>query len=168
MIELLRTYAPSIALLTVLGGLVLVNLTASQPLLAHQRQLVAGEAGGLAVDIGGRLDGPLRPGVTRYLDLTFRNPSTRTVLITSVTVSLVTVAAREPEAHRPCPPTDFVVDSATLPPLAVGAGEVVRLSDSGVPRTAWPSVRMLDTAVNQDGCRGSVLTLDYRAAGEVR
>lgn len=168
MIELLRAHVSSIALLVALSGLVLMSLTASQPLQAQQRREIDSGSGALAVDIGGAVDGPLRPGVTRYIDLTVRNPSNQDVVITSVAVSLVRVTTVGEPPARPCPPTDFALSAGTLGPLALGAGDVLELSGSAIPRTSWPLIEMLNTSVNQDGCKGAVLTLGYHASGEVR
>ena len=167
MIELLRAHAPLIALLVGLGGLIMVSMTASQPLLAHQRHPVDGRTGVLAVQIGGTLDGPLRPGGTRHLDLTLTNPSAQDV-ITSVSVSVTSVSTRDAAGARPCLTGDFETRPGRLGSLAVAADGAVTLSTAGVPRADWPAVHMVNAPVSQDACRGAELSLTYQAEGVVR
>jgi hypothetical protein len=38
----------------------------------------------------------------------------------------------------------------------------VTLSQAGVPPADWPTIAMLDTASDQDGCAGAVLALHYQ------
>ena len=167
MTDLLRQHAMSLALLVSLGGLMLLSLTASQPSRAREVSLGV-RPGGVSVGLGGGFAGALRPGATGLLDLTFSNPSTRDVTVTSVTVTLVSVTAPAVTDDRPCTAGDFAVSSGRLPPVRVDAGQSVALAPSGAPRRTWPFVHMLDTAVNQDGCKGATLGLAYRARGEVR
>lgn len=167
MMDLLRLHAMSLALLVTLGGLVLVSLSASQPSRAREVSL-DGRPGAMSIDLGGTYSGVLRPGATGPLDLTFNNPSARDVMVTSVSVTLVSVAAPGATDDRPCTVEDFVVSSGRLPPVRIDAGQSVTLAGSGVPQHTWPFVHMLDTTANQDGCQGAMIGLDYRAQGEVR
>jgi hypothetical protein len=48
----------------------------------------------------------------------------------------------------------------TLPPSSL-----IGFQDLNIPQAAWPRVAMRNRAVNQDGCRGAKLRLDYTAFG---
>ena len=50
----------------------------------------------------------------------------------------------------------------TLPP-----GRTSSLSDLSLPSGQWPQVGLLNTSVNQDGCKGATLTLDFTGSGVV-
>ena len=50
----------------------------------------------------------------------------------------------------------------TLPPQATTS-----LSALSVPSTQWPQVGLRNTSVNQNGCKGASLTLEFSASGKV-
>ena len=49
----------------------------------------------------------------------------------------------------------------------VGAYESTSLSARGIPSSQWPQIRMLNTAANQDGCKGATLTLSFTGSSTV-
>lgn len=153
--------------LVCVAGLVLLGVTASQPHREGELSLTV-ESGTVPIGLGGAFDQPLRPGTTRYLDLTFHNPSAWDVAITSVSVSIVAVTAPHAVNGLSCLATDFVGSSGRLTPVVVGAGQSVVLSGSGAPQATWPSVHLVNASVNQDGCKGATITVGYSAVGEVR
>jgi hypothetical protein len=46
-------------------------------------------------------------------------------------------------------------------PLAIHGRNPVSLASLGVPESAWPRIRMIDSSVNQDGCKGATLAFAY-------
>jgi len=110
----------------------------------------------------------MSPGVHVPLDLRMQNTSK-----TSMAVHDLVVVVRRVDAHRatdrlPCLAEDFTVDQApdtvdlTLPPRATTS-----LSALSVPSAQWPQVGLRNTSVNQDGCKGASLTLEFSASGTV-
>lgn len=117
--------------------------------------------------ISGNLAGSLAPGVAVPLDLTLTNPNNQKLSITnlSVTIKSVTKAANAPAGS--CSTSDYAVTQYSGPyPLAVAANATTRLSAQVSSNTKWPQVRMLDTAANQDGCKGATVTLAYSGFGQ--
>jgi hypothetical protein len=118
--------------------------------------------------ISGDLSGMLSPGVSRPLDLTLSNPNKKPLSVTNLTVSVQTVTRTSYAiAYRlPCGADDYAITQYSGPyPLTVPAGRSASLSGLGVPSAAWPKVAMLDTATNQDGCKGAALALAYSGSG---
>jgi Bacterial Ig-like domain len=114
---------------------------------------------GLGVE--GSLVGQLSPGVSLPLALTISNPNTKTVQVTSLHV-----AAQELSTKAGCTAganlqlTQSNISETT--PVAVPAKGKVTLPSSGA--TA-PRVLMLDTAFNQDACKGATFTFAYTVGG---
>lgn len=150
-----------------IGVTMLVTLSASQSVRGREALLDV-DPGEVLVSIVGGPEGPFSPGVVRHLDLTFTNSSMEDVVLTSVFVVVASVSAPRAGVGRPCLSSDFVASPGRLASTSVPAGRSVALSDTGLPRASWPSVRMVNSSVNQDGCKGAVVELDYRAVGEVR
>jgi len=62
---------------------------------------------------------------------------------------------------------DYAVTQYSGPyPLAVPAHGNATLSSLGVASGKFPQVQMIDTATNQDGCKGATLTLAYSGSGQ--
>jgi hypothetical protein len=126
-------------------------------------------ANGKAFTISGNLSGPLAPGVSRPLDLALSNPNNSPISVTNLTVTVQSVARTSYAiAHnQPCGPTDYrITQYGGQYPLTVPAGGNASLSGLGIGSSAWPAVAMLDTASNQDGCKGATVTLAYSGAGQ--
>ncbi|MGZ0151928.1 COG1470 family protein [Kribbella sp. WER1] len=124
---------------------------------------------GKAFGISGNLTGQLAPGVGRPLDLTLTNPNKKPISVTNLTVALSSVT-RTPYAishNQPCGLADYkVTQYAGTYPLTVPGNGSVALSGLGVPAAAWPRVAMLDTASNQDGCKGATVGFTFSGAGQ--
>ncbi|MEV6416804.1 hypothetical protein [Kribbella sp. NPDC051718] len=126
-------------------------------------------AGGKPFTISGSPSGALAPGVSRPLNLTLTNPNNKPLSITNLTVTVQTVTRTAYAiAHsQPCTAADYaVVQYSGSYPLTVPANGSTSLSSLGVSTSAQPKVSMLNTALNQDGCKGVTLTLAYSGSGQ--
>jgi len=81
-------------------------------------------------------------------------------------VAVVVIHAPRADADHPCSAADFQVRE-------LSGGGVLRLAHDSVntlsglklPTANWPAVGMLNRPVNQDGCKGASVTLEYEASG---
>jgi hypothetical protein len=96
----------------------------------------------------------LSPGVDALLNLSFSNPNTLpiTVAASSVQVTLTTSVPT-------CSAANYRVLRGLRTDVVVPAGATVSLSSLGIATRRWPLLTMLDTATNQDACRGVALAL---------
>ena len=107
--------------------------------------------------ISGSPEGLMFPGApARRIPLALSNPNTAPIYVTSLTVS---AASENPD----CPVEENLLitqsDASSLIPVLVPAGGSVTLPAQGV--TA-PSVQLIDlTAINQNGCKGTIFLLRY-------
>jgi hypothetical protein len=121
--------------------------------------------GGRPFTISGSVTG-LAPGVARPLDLTLANPNNKALAISNLTVTVQSVT-RVTSATLPCSTADYAVTQYSGPyPLSVPANGSASLSSLGVAPALRPQVKMIDTATNQDGCKGATLTLAYSGSGQ--
>lgn len=130
-----------------------------------QVQLVVSTSG-KAFAVSGNLSGLLAPGVKLPLDLTMTNPNKKALSVTnlSVTIKSVTKAAGR---SGTCTAADYSVTQYSGPyPLTLPGNGSATLSGLGVASSAWPQIKMLDTAYNQDGCKGATLTFAYSGSGQ--
>jgi hypothetical protein len=110
----------------------------------------------------------LSPGVAVPLDISFTNPHAVPLTVSDLRVTLKRIDAPAADGAHPCSSEDFeltqLVGSVrlTLPPRTTSG-----LRELHLPVPAWPQVALRNRAVNQDGCKGATLTLDYRARGEL-
>lgn len=120
--------------------------------------------------LSGAVVEPLTPGTGVPLDLRLTNPGPRPVTVTGLTVAVRRVdrTAAAVAAGLPCTPADYAVTAYTGGRLTLGAGRTTSLTGAGVPPAHLPRVTMLDTASDQDGCRGARLTLSLSGTGRVR
>lgn len=121
---------------------------------------------GKAFTISGNVSGLLAPGVSRPLDLALTNPNNKPVSVTNLTVTVQAVV-RAVSAVGPCGTADYAVTQYSGPyPLTVPGSGTASLSTLGVAPSALPKLTMLNTATNQDGCKGATLTLAYSGSGQ--
>ena len=119
-------------------------------------------------EITGSPTKPMSPGVHVPLDLRMQNTSKTSMSVHDLVVVVRRVDAPRATERLPCLAEDFTVDQApdgidlTLPPQATTS-----LSALSVPSTQWPQVGLRNTSVNQDGCKGASLTLEFSASGTV-
>jgi hypothetical protein len=119
--------------------------------------------------ISGNLSGALAPGLSRPLDLTLANPNKKPLSVTNLTVTVKTVTrtAYAIAHNQPCTTADYAVTQYSGSyPLTVPANGSASLSSLGVSTSARPQVSMLNTALNQDGCKGATLALAYSGSGQ--
>jgi len=111
---------------------------------------------------------PMSPGVLVPIDLRLQNTNKTAMTVTDLEVVVRAVDAPNATAELPCLVEDFTVSQVpegldlTLPPEATSS-----LSGLSVSSTEWPHVSMLNTSVNQDGCKGASLILDFSGSGVV-
>jgi len=167
---LLRPPTWAAALAGGVGTAMLLSLSSSQwhdEAPAADRTTVA-----VAVDaadplaLEGWLGATLSPGTTRPMDLTMSNPHDRAVVLTELVVTVVAVEAPADTASQPCTVADFGTSPSRLDPLTLPPRTTTTLRAAGVERHRWPTVSMLNTDQNQDGCRGAALTLSLRAVSD--
>ena len=127
---------------------------------------VGGVHGSSSITITGDTEGLLVPGSTLPIDLSLDNPNDFDYTVQHLTVTVSAVHAPQSSTNRPCSPADFAVS-----PLAegieftIGSGTEDSLSGLAVAQDNWPTVGMINRPVNQNGCKGATLTLDYDASG---
>lgn len=118
--------------------------------------------------ISGNLGAPLSPGATIPLNLSITNPTNKSLALSSLSVSVASVTRTQAAvaAGLPCTPDDYVVTNYSGKyPLTVPVGTST-LQSLKLSQDQWPRIAMLDTSLNQDGCKGATLQLAYSGAGE--
>ncbi|MCX2747697.1 hypothetical protein OOZ51_07690 [Arthrobacter sp. MI7-26] len=118
--------------------------------------------------ISGGPAGLLTPGSAVSIDLQLANPGNSSLNVTGLTVSVtgVTRTLQAAANNRPCNPSDYVVTQFSGSyPISAPPGNS-SLSTSGIPAARWPQIGMLDTSLNQDGCKGATLQLSYSGTGQ--
>ncbi len=143
------------------------NDSSGTPRYAYASVQLVISSGGKPFTISGNLSGLLAPGVSLPLDLTLTNENNQTVSISNLTVTVQIVTAPAATVTHQCSPADYAVTQYNGPyPLAVPANGHASLSSLGVVSGTFPQVKMIDTATNQDGCKGATLTLAYSGSGQ--
>ncbi len=118
--------------------------------------------------IAGTLARPLRPGDMYPLDLALTNLGGVAMTVVDLHVTISHVTAPAATASRPCTVNDFAaVQLADGFSLDLGPAESTSLNARGIPSSQWPQVSMLNTAANQDGCKGATLTLSFTGSSTV-
>jgi len=118
--------------------------------------------------ISGDVAEPFFPGGSAPLDLEISNPLDTDLSVSDLVVEVDAVDAPNATDDLPCTVDDFAVEQLSLRhDLIVAAGTTTALTDLGVPAEDLPRVLMLDTASNQDGCKGASFALAYSAVGRI-
>ena len=111
----------------------------------------------------GNIGSRLYPGDAPVaIDVSLSNPHDYRLTVTTLTVSLRSVSAPHATSSLPCTKADFAVRGYTGRGFTAPAGPG-NLAHDHVLRSRWPRVAMLDRPVNQNGCMGALLRLDYHA-----
>ncbi len=121
----------------------------------------------LPYSIDGSIATLLYPGGSPSpIDLSFTNPNpggsgAAGVRVGRLTVKVSAVSAPAATALRPCTVSDFAVTqfSGTYP-FEIPEGRST-LQSLGFAEDTWPTVRLVNRRVNQDGCKGATITLAY-------
>jgi hypothetical protein len=112
------------------------------------------QSGGMPFQISGNAPGLLYPGAApQTIPVTLTNPNSVPIDVTSVTVSLTSPSGVCDAS------TNFQLIQSSVSstqPVVVGANASVTLTGAQAP-----SIQMLDTSANQDGCESVKLTLSY-------
>ena len=124
-----------------------------------------GQSGDLrAFRVVGNVPGALEPGLGASIDLKFTNPNGRAIRITSVTATIDSLDAPFSTPTLPCTASDYAITQLSgAASITVPARSTRTLSQLGVPQSEWPEFRMRNTALDQDGCKGATITIDYAA-----
>jgi hypothetical protein len=110
----------------------------------------------------------LAPGSAVPINLQLTNPGNSSLNVTGLTVSVtgITRTAQAVANNRPCNPSDYtVVQFSGTYPISAPPGNS-SLSGSGIPAAQWPQIKMLNSSLNQDGCKGATLQLSYSGTGQ--
>ncbi|WP_156870067.1 hypothetical protein [Sporichthya polymorpha] len=125
----------------------------------------ASAAPGLPLTLTGLPATTLRPGITAPIDVELTNNNATDLAVEALGVDLAIAAAPNATGRLVCTVADFDVTPYTGPTLTLPAGTTRTLSELGIPAAQWPRVRMLNTPVNQDGCKNAALRFTYGATG---
>ncbi|MFF2318804.1 hypothetical protein ACFVTE_21370 [Arthrobacter sp. NPDC058097] len=125
-------------------------------------------AGKRAFTISGSPVMPLAPGSSSPIDLQLNNPNNGTLAVTNLTVSIAGIA-RTTQAitkNLPCTTADYELTqfSGSYPFTAVSGTS--SLSGNGILQAKWPRIKMLNTSINQDGCKGATILFAYSGTGQ--
>jgi hypothetical protein len=113
--------------------------------------------------ITGSPTGELSPGGPALpIELTLKNPNDQSIRISNITVQVVGTSA-----GSDCDSSNFAVQQFTGSyPLTIGANKAKSFRQLSVAKTSWPSVRMVETGLNQDACKDVQVSLAYSGFGE--
>ena len=105
--------------------------------------------------MSGGTNGLLVPGTSQGIDVSITNPNPSPITVSSVAVTVATDAGSCPVA------TNFAIVHGLMANATVPANSTKSLSDLGLAKAKWPTVSMLETNANQDGCKGAKLTFAF-------
>lgn len=103
----------------------------------------------------------LSPGITSPINLSISNTFKRDLTVAGLSVALVSTS------NPSCATSNFVVTQYSGPSsLVVPHMSKRTLAQLGVPRSQWPSVKMINLLhTNQDTCKNVTLNLTYTGSG---
>jgi hypothetical protein len=122
--------------------------------------------------IAGNVATRLYPGnPPARINVNFTNPNAgnggygaRGVRIESLTMTISAVSAPAATRLLPCSISDFAVTQLSgVYPFLIPHG-TSSLKSLGFAEATWPSVRLVNRRVNQDGCRGATIKLSFAGA----
>jgi hypothetical protein len=118
--------------------------------------------GGGSFTISGGVSTVLEPGVTAPIGLTVSNPTDRPIRITGLSIAIASVGAPRATSALPCTSADFAVSQPQVAgALTVPANSSRTLQQLGLTGSQLPSLGMLNSIENQDGCQGAAVRLSY-------
>jgi hypothetical protein len=149
-----------------IGATIGASAGVSQPTAVVVQLLV--QSSNKTFSISGNLATPLTPGAKLPLNLIISNPNNKSLALNSLSV-VITAINRAPAAVAAglqCTAADYVVTNySDSYPLDVPVGSH-SLYSLRVAEALWPQIAMLDTTLNQDGCKGATLQFAYSGAGQ--
>jgi hypothetical protein len=119
-------------------------------------QATAGTTANITVNQTSSVSGlyPGGPGVT--LSGNFDNPNAGSVQISSITAVVSSISGGGTDATKPaCTPADFSIGGAV--------GTTTVPSGTGVGAWSGLTIQMVNTAANQDNCKGATANITYTA-----
>jgi hypothetical protein len=121
-----------------------------------------GTGGVTPFGIAGDVSGLLHPGESAPIDLTLTNPNGRPIRVTSLSVAIASVTAPQATVIRPCGIADFAVAQLSgAASFTIPAHSSRTLTALGLAPAQMPSLSMINSADNQDGCKGATVGLSY-------
>jgi hypothetical protein len=106
------------------------------------------------------------PGIQVPIELRFTNGQPKPMTISRLRVSIEQLDTPHADSGHPCTLEDFELTQVSgyeewilLPNSTIGLREL------GLAPSKWPQITMRNRPVNQDGCKGAKLTLNYSAHG---
>jgi len=121
----------------------------------------------LPYTVGGSTTAPLYPGGRPSpIDLSFSNSNAggsgaAGVLVANLIVRISAISAPAATPQRPCRASDFAVTQFLgAYPFQIPEGSST-LQSLGFPENTWPTVRLRNRPVNQNGCKGATVMLAY-------
>jgi hypothetical protein len=143
-----------------------VNATGGTFRAAIQLALKVSPAIAAPIGVAGSVTG-LAPGLSMPLDLELRNHSRKYLWVLGLTVTTTGVSAPRATPQLPCTLADFSLRqySGTFPLIVPPSGSR-KLSALGASPSELPQVTLLNRPVDQDGCQGATVALNYAARGE--
>ncbi len=119
--------------------------------------------------IAGDATQTMSPGVTVRIDVTMTNSNDRPMTVSGLAITIDRVTAPRADRLHPCSVDDFTVEQPEVDLRATVPANTLRsLSSLGVDQERWPRVGMVNRSVNQDGCKGALVTLVYSGSGTLQ
>lgn len=107
--------------------------------------------------IGGVVDQPFAPGVTRPLNLVLGNPYNFAIRVTAVEITV-----GDGTGNAQCVgSTNLEVTQPFSTPVTVPANSTRSLEQLGVAPASWPQLTMPNLTSNQDACKGVTFSLAF-------
>ena len=117
--------------------------------------------------ISGNAQHLLYPGAAAEpLNLAFNNPNVGSLSLSSLSVAITKIDAPHATSQHPCTAADYAVTqySGTYP-ITIPPGSSTLQSD-GVTQSKLPTVKMVETHNDQDGCAFATVTLTYTGSAQ--
>jgi hypothetical protein len=134
--------------------------TSFEQVLSHHHNAVW--TGG--IQISGRVQVPLSPGVVSPITIRIKNPNPRAVAMQRVRVRIASISAPHADVAHSCTRRDFEIHQMQPRTLRIKARQVTDLGGLGLPVASWPTLAMRNLPQNQDGCKAATITLHFRTA----
>ena len=122
--------------------------------------------------IAGNVPTQLYPGAApSRINVSFTNPNAGNggygpmgVRVAHLTMAISGISAPAATRLLPCPVSDFALTQFSgVHPFLIPQGSW-SLKSLGFAEARWPSVRLVNRPVNQDGCKGATITLTFVGA----
>jgi len=112
---------------------------------------------GLPFTIAGNATTMLFPGLSSPINLVFTNPNSVAITVTVVTATITTTSD---ETHCAAA-ANFAIGQQLQVTVTVPANTTASLSALSVPTANWPTITMVETHVNQNGCQNRTVNISY-------